>query len=175
MTTHADGELVAGALAGSRAAADELFARYWPSAWWTAYSILGDRAAADDVAQEAIARAFGVLERFDRSRPFRPWLARIVANGAFNALRSARREVLVAEPNPNGHAPAPAVAHEQRDELMTALRTLSDERRIVVALRYFGDLDTSEIAEVLDLPVGTVSSRLSRALTELRAILEVNR
>lgn len=173
--TQSDGDLVAGALSGSDAAADELLARHWPLAWWTAYSILGDRTTADDVAQEAVERAFGSLARFDRSRPFRPWLARIAANQALNARRTGLRELPVADPERNGHQPAPEAAHEQRDELMTALRKLPEARRVVVALRYFGDLDTSEIAVVLDLPVGTVSSRLSRALAELRGLLEVSR
>lgn len=172
---QSDGELVAGALSGSDAAADELLSRHWPLAWWTAYSILGDRVAADDVAQEAVERAFGSLDRFDQSRPFRPWLARIAANQALNARRSGRRELPMADPEMNGHQPAPAMALEQRDELMQAVRRLPEERRLVVALRYFGDLDTSEIAVVLDLPVGTVSSRLSRALAELRDLLEVSR
>jgi RNA polymerase sigma-70 factor (ECF subfamily) len=59
-----------------------------------------------------------------------------------------------------------------RDEIFDAVARLSDERRLVIVLRYWADLDPPEIAEALDLPVGTVSSRLSRALADLRKILK---
>lgn len=175
MESAKDSELVGHVLAGSQEAARALFERHWTSAWWTAYSILGDRTRADDVAQEAIARAFSSLDRFDRGRPFRPWLVRITANDALNLVRARRREVLSAEPSPNGHRPDTSERFAEHDRLMDAMRTLSEDRRIVVALRYFGDLEPAEIAHALDLAVGTVSSRLSRALAELRALLEVPR
>lgn len=175
MDTADDSDLISQVLAGSQEAAHALFERHWTSAWWTAYAILGDRTRADDVAQESIARAFSSLHRFDLGRPFRPWLARIAANDALNVVRARRREVLTAEPSPNGHRPDASERFVEHDRLIEAMRTLSEDRRMVVALRYFGDLEPAEIAHALDLPIGTVSSRLSRALTELRVLLEVPR
>lgn len=169
-----DGEVVLEVLGGSPSAVDELFRRCWPTAWWSAFAVLGERSGADDAAQDAIERAFRSLRGFDQTRPLRPWVGRIASNLALNRLRSGRREVLVAEPHPNGTGPDGAQGLEQRDELMAALRALSVERRTVVALRYFGDLEPAEIAVVLDVPVGTVYSRLSRALSELRGLLEVH-
>lgn len=175
MTTPTDSELVMRTRAGEDGAADALFERHWPAAWWTAFSILSDRALADDAAQEAVARAFAALDRFDTSRPFRPWLVRIAANQALNVRRSRRHEVTFPEPALNGHGPDHADHLAARDALVGALRRLPEERRTVVALRYFGDLTPDEIAAALELPVGTVSSRLSRALAQLRELLEVPR
>src|SRR5436309_3195803 len=86
-----DGELVAQARQGSREAAAELFTRHWPGAWKVARTVTGRRDMADDVAQDAFERAFAALGRFDRRRPFGPWLHRIVVNRSLDLLRSERR------------------------------------------------------------------------------------
>lgn len=165
-----DGELVTRALGGSREAVDAVFARSWPVAWWSSYSVLGDREGADETAQEAILRVFSSLDRFDRTRPLRPWVARIATNQALNVLRTRGREIPV-EFVPEVDVPDLVDGVAERDALIRALRDLPHERRMVVAMRYFGGLEPTEIAHALDVPVGTVSSRLSRALTELRTLL----
>ena len=76
---------------GSAAAAAELFDRYWPQAWKAAYAVINDRAVADDVAQDAVQRAFAALNRFDESRAFGPWLKRIAVNCAIDELRRRGR------------------------------------------------------------------------------------
>ncbi len=81
----------------------------------------------------------------------------------------------MADPSPNGHRPDHAELSGDHDLLIAAIRRLSEDRRVVIALRYFGDLEPSEIAYALGVPTGTVTSRLSRALTELRTLLEVAR
>ena len=91
MRTLGDGELVARARQGSREAAAELFIRHWPGAWKVARTVTGRRDMADDVAQDAFERAFAALGRFDRRRPFGPWLHRIVVNRSLDLLRSERR------------------------------------------------------------------------------------
>ena len=80
MHAQSDAELVGRAREGSRDAAAELFARHWPDAWRVARAVTGRRDMADDVAQDAFERAFAALGRFDRRRPFAPWLHRIVVN-----------------------------------------------------------------------------------------------
>ncbi|HVM16586.1 MAG TPA: RNA polymerase sigma factor [Gaiellaceae bacterium] len=166
----ADGDdalLVEQARRGSADALAELFERYWPVAWRTAYALLASRAAADDAAQEGLQRAFAALGRFERGRPFEPWLKRIVANRALDELRregrrpaaEARAAILPREPS----ADAPALA--------AAVAALPDEKRAVVVLRYWLDFSLEEIAAELGVPVGTASSRLSRALEELRRAL----
>jgi RNA polymerase sigma-70 factor (ECF subfamily) len=165
-----DRDLVRRARRGDRDAAAALFRRYWREAWRAAFAITGRRSLADDVAADGFERAFAALGRFDERRPFGPWLHRIVANRALDLLRAERR--LSDEELPE--VPDPAPGHELGDRsLLTAVAELSLERRVVVVLRYGVGMTPKQIAEALDLPVGTVNSRLARALEQLRESLEV--
>lgn len=162
-----DPELIALARKGSAEAAGVLFDRYWSTAWAAAYAVTADRALADDAAQDAIQRAFGGLGRFDVARPFGPWLKRIAVNRAIDYLRRASR----VEPL---HPWALGEQAEQDLRLWAvadAVAALGEGKRLVVVLHYWLDLPLEEIAGVLGLPVGTVASRLSRALAELRVAL----
>src|SRR5438876_9017166 len=93
MRMRSDARLVELARYGSRDEAGELFTRHWRAAWRAAYVITGRREFADDVAQDAFERAFAALSRFDESRPFGPWLHRIVVNRCLDLLRTERRLV----------------------------------------------------------------------------------
>jgi RNA polymerase sigma-70 factor (ECF subfamily) len=156
--------LIRAAQGGSREDLEELFRRYWPASYRAAYFVVYDRAAAEDIAQEAFLSALRALHRFDRRRPFGPWLHRIVVNRAIDWARSrALRRELDVEP------PDAEVRHdpELSDELSRALASLSPERRAVVVLRYVLEYTPGEIAELFGLPRGTVNSRLRRALDDL--------
>lgn len=155
---------------GSARAADVLFDRHWTGAWRAAYAVLGERAGADDAAQRAIERAIRSLDRFRDDGAFGPWLRRIAVNQAIDMLRRRRPEAPLNDEHPG---PDPYAEIAERDALVAALGRLSEERRTVVAMRYWLDMDPPEIAEQLGVPVGTVSSRLSRALSDLRELLEV--
>jgi RNA polymerase sigma-70 factor, ECF subfamily len=121
------------------------------------------------VAADGFERAFAALGRFDERRPFGPWLHRIVANRALDLLRAERR--LSDEELPE--TPDVAPAHETGDRsLLEAVAQLSVERRVVVVLRYGVGMTPKQIADALDLPVGTVNSRLARSLEQLRESLE---
>jgi RNA polymerase sigma-70 factor, ECF subfamily len=148
-----DRDLVRRARRGDREAAAVLFRRYWRDAWRAAYAITGRRSLA-----------------FDDRRPFGPWLHRIVANRALDLLRAERR--LSDEELPDTPDPAPAHAAGDRS-LLASVADLQLERRVVVVLRYGVGMTPKQIAEALDLPVGTVNSRLARALEQLRESLEV--
>jgi RNA polymerase sigma-70 factor (ECF subfamily) len=161
-----DGELVVRAREGSREAAGELFRRHWPSAWRLARAVTGRRDMADDIAQDAFERAFAALSRFDRKRPFAPWLHRIVVNRALDLLRSERRLVGL-ETTERVEGEWRNVGAEDR-ALLEVVAALSPQRRVVIVLRYGLGYAPPEIAEMLSLPVGTVHSRLARALEELR-------
>jgi RNA polymerase sigma-70 factor, ECF subfamily len=167
MRAQSDAELVGRARQGSRDAAGELFDRHWPDAWRLARSITGRREMADDVAQDAFERAFAALHRFDRRRPFRPWLHRIVVNRSLDLLRSERRLVGQESLDRLGRADPPDQATADR-ALLAAVAGLSHQRRVVLVLRYGLGYPPADIADLLDLPVGTVHSRLARALEELR-------
>ena len=172
MTQRSDEELAGNALAGSKEAAAELFRRHWAPAWRAAYAITASRAAADDVAQDAFQRAFRALPTFDGRRSFAAWLHRIVVNRAIDLVRSERHFVELGEADRSGVDPFEDCLQDR--QLFAALAGLEPERRAVVAFRYWLDYSPAEIAEVLDLPIGTVSSRLSRALADLRHHLEAN-
>jgi RNA polymerase sigma-70 factor, ECF subfamily len=163
--------LVRAAQRGSEPAVEELFARHWPDAYRTALLIAHDRAAAEDIAQEAFLSALRALPRFDRRRPLKPWLHRIVVNRAIDWARARRlRAEVDVEAVPEVPAPPPA------DDLglgpvAAALAGLSPEHRAVVVMRYLLELTPGEIAEALELPRGTVNSRLRRGLDALGGVL----
>ena len=169
-----DPELIALAREGSAEAAGALFDRYWVLAWSAAYAVTADRALADDAAQDAIQHAFKALGRFDETRPFGPWLKRIAVNRAIDQLRRRRRvDVLDESATLHGWKVGEAADEDLRLwAVADAVAELGAAKRTVVVLHYWLDLPVEEIAGVLGLPVGTVASRLSRALADLRHVLE---
>src|SRR5215470_8949014 len=122
---------IRGARAGSVSDLEALFREHWPRAHRAAYLVVQDAAAAEDIAQEAFLAAVRNLDRFDRRRPFGPWLHRIVVNRAIDWSRRRRL-------------------------------------RGVVELRHLLGYTPGQIARLLDLPRGTVNSRLRRGLDELK-------
>ena len=153
--------------------------RYQDLAFRTAYVVAGGADEAEDAAQEGFLKAYRGLAGFRPGAPFRPWLLRIVANEARNRRRSAgRRDRLAvratAEARTGAAVPSPEVAilsDERRRALLAALERLREEDQLVVASRYFLELSEAETAAALGCPVGTVKSRLSRALAKLRVEL----
>jgi RNA polymerase sigma-70 factor (ECF subfamily) len=163
--------LIRGAQAGSEADLEELFRRHWRRAYRAAFLIVHDHAAAEDIAQEAFVAAIRTLERFDRRREFAPWLGRIVSNRAIDWTRSrtARREL---DQDFSERAAAETGAGGYSQEVLSALAALSPEHRAVVVMRYVLEYTPGEIARALELPRGTVNSRLRRALDVLNARLD---
>jgi RNA polymerase sigma-70 factor (ECF subfamily) len=162
--------LVRSAQAGSERAMEALYRQHWPRAHRAAYLIVHDSAAAEDIAQEAFLAAIRALERFDRRRPFGPWLHRIVVNRAIDwtRRRTLRREVAAVPADLElGTSSAPSDPARPGDEVMTALADLAPEHRAAVVLRYLLDYTPGEIARMLGLPRGTVNSRMRRALDQL--------
>ena len=164
--------LIRGALAGSEADLETLFRRHWPRAYRAAFLIVHDHAAAEDIAQEAFVAAVRRLDRFDRRRPFGPWLGAIVANRAIDWARhrSSRREVAELAPERSATPESGAIGRYS-EEVLSALAGLSPEHRAVVVLRYVLEYTPGEIARALELPRGTVNSRLRRGLDSLEARL----
>ena len=176
----ADGELFKRAQRGDAAAYEEIVHRYQQVAFRTAYLITGSAADAEDAAQEGFVKAYRALATFRAGAEPRPWLLRIVANEARNRVRSTGRrhalELRLAEGfRPGGAAPSPeaaAVAAEDSKRLLGLVNQLDEEDRLVIACRYFLELSGDETATTLGIPEGTVKSRLSRALSRLRARVE---
>jgi RNA polymerase sigma-70 factor, ECF subfamily len=162
--------LVRDAQGGSEQALEELFRRHWRRAHRAAYLVVGDAAAAEDIAQESFLAAIRALDRFDRRRPFGPWLHRITVNRAIDFVRARklRRESVLADA---AEDTAPEDAGLS-DELIAALAALSPEHRAVIVLRYLLGYTPGEIGQILRLPRGTVNSRMRRALDRLRPAVE---
>jgi RNA polymerase sigma-70 factor, ECF subfamily len=154
---------------GSADAVSELYERYWPLAWRWAYLATGNVADAEDVAQDAICRAFRELARHDSNRPFGPWLKRIVVNRAIDTYRRDRRRTEWFE---NLRPAVPEEDTGASDAVVAAVHDLPQQGRVVIVLHYWLGYGAEEIAQILGLPYGTVASRLSRALANLRSILE---
>jgi RNA polymerase sigma-70 factor, ECF subfamily len=163
---------IRGAQGGSASDLEALFRHHWPRAYRAAYLVVHDSAAAEDIAQEAFLAAVRALDRFDRRRPFGPWLHRIVVNRAidWSRARALRREVGEAALGSASAAEPPDNPHSR--SLAAALAELSPEHRAVIVLRHLLEYTPGEIAELLGLPRGTVNSRLRRALDELAGRVE---
>jgi RNA polymerase sigma-70 factor (ECF subfamily) len=162
--------LIREAQRGSREALAALYAEHWERAQRAAYLVVHDAAAAEDIAQEAFLAAVDGLDRFDRRRPCAPWLHRIVVN---RAIDWGRREALRRGSGDPEERAAPSYADKPGTELMAALAELPPEQRAVVVLRYLLEYTPGEIARMLELPRGTVNSRLRRGLDQLRGRIEV--
>ena len=155
---------IRGAQRGSVADLERLFREHWPRAYRAAHLVTGDAAAAEDIAQEAFLAAVRHLDRFDRQRPFAPWLHRIVVNRAIDWTRARK---LRAEVELGDWVPGPPAVVEDTSTL-SRIGELAPEHRAVVVLRYVLEYTPGEIAELLDLPRGTVNSRLRRGLDNMR-------
>ncbi|HEX4669186.1 MAG TPA: RNA polymerase sigma factor [Solirubrobacterales bacterium] len=164
-------KLIREAQRGSRDALADLYAAHWSQAHRAAYLVVHDAAAAEDIAQDAFLAAVDALDRFDRRRPFAPWLHRIVVN---RAIDWARREALRRKlDDPDSLAEPETSPDAVGGELMEILAQLPPEQRAVVVLRYLLEYTPGEIARMLGLPRGTVNSRLRRGLDRLRDLVEV--
>jgi RNA polymerase sigma-70 factor, ECF subfamily len=152
-----------GAQQGSVSDLEALFRTHWPRAFRAAYLVTHDAAAAEDIAQESFLAAIRSLDRFDRRRPFGPWLHRIVVNRAIDwtRARKLRGEVELSE------SVAPVSQSDGSQETLAALARLPPEQRAVIVMRYLLEFTPGEIAEALELPRGTVNSRLRRGLDAL--------
>jgi RNA polymerase sigma-70 factor (ECF subfamily) len=180
---QSDRELVDRARAGRHDARETLAQRYRQAAFVLALQMLGNRHDAMDVAQDAMLRFFTSLNSFDRERSIRPWLFAIVRNQVRDLWRRRKRrpgdrageagEALarhLVDPTPNPEAGLRRTELQQR--VWHAIAALPPAKREVIVLRDFHDLSYSDIAGVLEIPIGTVMSRLHGARRQLRARLD---
>ena len=161
---------------GNQSAWEDLMRAHQEPVFRLAYLLLGDPDEAEDIAQETFLRAYKALRRFDAERPLRPWLLRIASNLAHNRHRSIGRYLAVltrfAQQDPEGIKVTTIEPENESHTLWQAVRQMTKPFQEVIYLRYFLDMSESEMAETLDVPVGTVKSRLHRALSKLRGIIE---
>lgn len=173
-------ELIARAARGDAEAFGAIVAAYADLTLRVAAALLADAAAAEDAAQEAWVDVWHGLPGFRSGQPFRPWLVTVVANRCRKqvrrrALATVRLETEQVDAARWREDDADAVLAAYPDpELERALADLSDEQRQVLGLRFGADLDLATIAHLTQTPLGTVKTRLRRALDTLRGRLATN-
>lgn len=140
------------------------------TAFAVSYLILGHSADCEDAMSAAILRAYENRGKLKKRESFRAWFLQILRHEAYNLLRKRRRLTPVEE---LPEAPAPEGDDAGRLDLQAALDQLTEDQRTALLLQQEG-YDLAEIGQALDVPVGTVKSRISRAKKTLRAILEEN-
>jgi RNA polymerase sigma-70 factor (ECF subfamily) len=163
--------LVRRARGGDREAFGLLVSRYQASVYRVVRGVLADVTECEDVVQEVFLKAFASLGRFRGESGMFTWLYRIAVNEALRARR--RRPWARAEAIPEVEAPVPERPDEDGPSLAALerlLRKLPDEFRSIVVLRDIEGMAYKDIAETLEIPMGTVESRLFRARQELRAL-----
>lgn len=174
-----DEQLLAAVLAGEMAALTQLVERYQrPLTGYLERLLGGDWPLAQDLAQETFLRVLRQRECCGQ-RPFKPWLYAIATNLARDHFKSAASRrvspldpLLAAQLIAEDAGPEEqALAHERGETVMGALAMLSEEYRVTLLLRFYSDLSLREIADALDIPIGTVKSRLTVGLRRLRAAL----
>lgn len=168
-------ELISRARQGNEPAWEALVRDHQEAIFRLAYLLLGNADDAEDVAQETFVRAFRALGRFDLERPLRPWLLRIAANVARNRRRSLGRYFQALQRMVQTAPKSTAFEWSERQweahTLWQAVRRLSAADQQIIYLRYFLDLSEAETAEALQVATGTVKSRLHRALSRLRVVV----
>lgn len=177
--TEEDQTVVRLAKTGDRDACEKLAVRYRRDAYILALHLLRNRDDAMDVTQDALLRFFSTIGRFDSDRAVKPWLLRIVRNLAVDLIRNRKRhgnhpfaedeEGLTVEPAQE----SPGIVEELEQKQMQktiweAVSTLEETYREILLLRDYQDLTYEGIAEILDIPMGTVMSRLHKARKMLR-------
>jgi RNA polymerase sigma-70 factor, ECF subfamily len=180
-----DHRLIADCLKGQTAAFGELVRRHQDRLFNTVFRLLDNAEDAQDVVQEAFLHAYESLDRFKGDSQFFTWLYRIAVNSAISLKRKQRPTLSIhGDPEGQGSVPEPHdlsghsqpdLVLEQADEerrIRAALNRLSPEHRAVLILKDLEDQKYETMAEILQVPIGTIRSRLHRARLELRAVLE---
>ena len=179
---RSDEQLLADYRAGDRASFSELVGRYQRELYHFLVRFLGNRAAAEDVFQETFLQVHQSAEQFDPQRRFRPWLFTIAANKARDLIRSqARRPTnpLQASISPGDDESGefidlmqsvsavpsePMEREELQKQVQTTVTGMPEHLREILLLSYFHQFPYKQISEILDIPLGTVKSRLHAAV-----------
>jgi RNA polymerase sigma-70 factor (ECF subfamily) len=171
------GGLVVAAQAGDKVALEQLLRTQYDRILALAAKLLGDRRDAEDAAQEALIAVVRGLRRFDGRSAFPTWVYRITTNVCLDELRRRKRRPptveLVVEAGPGGGRLHDSTVVD-RMTVEDALARLSEEYRAAVVLRDVCDLEYAEIAEALEIPAGTVRSRIARGRAQLADLLGGN-
>ncbi|MDX2380518.1 MAG: RNA polymerase sigma factor [Acidimicrobiia bacterium] len=179
-----DATLVEAAQQGDRAALDQLLRRHYDRIHAVCARIAGTSRDADDACQEALIKITRGLPRFDGNAAFGTWAYRIATNAALDELRRRKRRPLLTLVDDDEAGPQKELVDPSADRVVDAVADrlvlhdafdeLSEDFRVAVTMRDVLDLDYAEIAEVLDVPVGTVKSRIARGRAMLARRLRLD-
>lgn len=174
-----DEMLVMAAQDGEPTAMNELVSRWQERLWRHAFRLTGQREAAWEVLQEGWLAVVRGLRRLDDPKRFRPWVYRIITHKAADWIRRRQRDRRAQGPLDDAQPPPDRSRPDQSrvddvDEIRAALAGVGSPQRIVLVLHYIDELPVAEIAEVLNIPPGTVKSRLHNGRAELRRLLARN-
>ena len=155
---------------------DQYIRQYGKRLYGLCLTLCADPYEAEDLYQETWLKALKNLSRYDPAREFEPWLTKICVNTYRNTLRRISRSPLLAfrdtaEKDAFLHA-VPAPEQKDYEPLYEAVRTLPEKLKLAVILFYFEDMDIRSAAEVLGIPPGTVKSRLNKARSILKEVLQ---
>ena len=170
--------LIEAAKSGDQEAFRHIVERYQGAVYNLAYRMLGTPEEAEDAAQEIFVRIYRQLGRYDPERKFSTWTLAIATNFCIDQLRRRRMQLVPLETiipwartrdsGPEGEA----LSSESRDEMQRLLKRLPEKYRAPLVLRYWEDLSCAEIAEILDVPEGTIKTQIHRARKQLGKMLE---
>ncbi len=176
-----DGELIVRLQETDLEALGLLFERHRARVYRTALAIVHDPAAAEDILQDCFLKVYMNAKRIDPGRPLAPWLYRVTVNLSYTWLsrrkgqRASFDDAIEQIVGPARHAPDRVTEQlETRQKVRSAISALNLDQRVVVVLYYLNGLGLQDIAAILDLPVGTVKSRLYYARENLRGKLGAN-
>jgi RNA polymerase sigma-70 factor (ECF subfamily) len=170
-----DAGLVARHLRGDPDAFRLLYEKYRDKVFASAYRIVGEHHAATDLAQEIFVKIHGELRNFKFESKFSTWLFRVAVNHAINKAAEVARHARIHERIGREGRGDPGGTREGRpidEQVHRALQKLSPKLRAIIGLRYLDGLSYEEIAEVLEISIGTVKSRLFLAHETLRPLLK---
>jgi RNA polymerase sigma-70 factor (ECF subfamily) len=179
-----DAEAITATLRGSAGAFDTLVDRYFGMVFVLALARLGNRASAEDLAQEVFLRAFLNLRKLKEPRLFGAWLTQMTRHLAIDWLRSGQtasrltasvelEEVAEFVPDPRARSPREILAsQEESEQVRTALMCLPEHQRVLVQMHFEGNLSKAAIAGRLGVHPSTVGRQLAAALEHLRLLLE---
>ncbi len=177
-----DKRIIVAAAEGDEAAFAKLVEAYQRPIYNLTLRMVRSRTEAEDIAQDIFLHLLNILERYDAGRPFEPWLFRVATNYNLNYLKRRRIQTVSMESlrqpgdaeapavelaDPASPSPSPIELSEKYEELHVAVGELAPDWRAVVTLHYMQSFSVSEIASILEIPVGTVKNRLFRARSAL--------
>ena len=171
-----DEQIKAIATTDRRTAADLVVRKYRDRLFHHACYVLKDYQEATDVTQEVFIKAMREKRFFEPEFKMKAWLFRVTSNLCFNIRRDKKRRAAILETVPRARFSSAdqdelIFEGEQQAQILTAMNTLSENHRKILMLRYYSDLSYAEIADTLEIKLGTVMSRLSRAKNQLMEVL----